>query len=184
LSWDRRAYPIDFYVTNGDTNLSTWIFQGNPKYFRVTAYLGSRNDILWETRQNRHLITEGDTVYLWRADAGDPGSGGVIARGIIAGFPILIDDVDALEFYSMKFKAHAHMNSWRVKIRIDSLHLAKPVLSRNAAMGDPLLMNMYILRVSVKTNYLLTPSEANRLDEIYRDAEREKTASGLTILRP
>jgi hypothetical protein len=67
--------------------MTTWIFQGNPNYFDITGYLRARTEIIWEARQKSGLMAMGDTVYMWRADGGKPGTGGVIARGTIVTLP-------------------------------------------------------------------------------------------------
>ncbi len=151
--------------------MTTWIFQGNPNYFDITGYLRARTDIIWEARGYKDMMEIGDTVYMWRADAGKPGTGGVIARGTIIISPQFIDDIDAEEFYPPKHKARAHIKAWRVKIHIDSMYLIYPVLTRGQAKKDPVLGGMYLMKVFVRTNYLLNPEEAKRLDEIYREAE-------------
>ena len=151
--------------------MTTWIFQGNPNFFDITGYLRARSNIVWEARQKRELMAAGDIVYMWRADGGKPGTGGVIARGTIITAPQLIDDIDAEEFYPPAHKAKAHIQTWRVKIHIDSLHLNEPALPRVKARNDSVLSEMLILKVSVMTNYLLNPGEANRVGEFYHQAQ-------------
>jgi hypothetical protein len=120
--------------------MTTWIFQGNSNYFRITEYLRARTDIIWEARENKDMMEVGDIVYMWRADAGKPGTGGgVIARGTMVTAPQFIDDIDAEEFYPPEHMAKAHINAWRVKIHIDSMRLIHPALKRGKAKEDPVL---------------------------------------------
>jgi hypothetical protein len=44
------------------------------------------------------------------------------------------------------------------------------VLTREQAKKDPVLLDMYLMKVFVATNYLLSESEAKRLHEIYAQA--------------
>jgi hypothetical protein len=154
--------------------MTTWIFQGNPNYFDITGYLRARTEIIWEARQKSGLMAMGDTVYMWRADGGKPGTGGVIARGTIVTLPEVIDDLAAVSFYPAPHKANAKKKAPRVKIHIDSMHLIHPVLTRGQAKKDPVLGGMHLMKVMVRTNYLLNAKEAKRLDDIYREAEHRE----------
>jgi hypothetical protein len=154
--------------------MRTWIFQGNPNYFDITGYLRARTEIIWEAKKKKASMELEDVVYMWRADAGKPGTGGVIARGTMTTLPEFRDDVDAREFYMDEFKTQADIKAWRVKIHIHSMHLIRPVLTRVQAANDSVLCNMLILKVSAGTNYQLELDEAKRLDEVYHEFEERE----------
>ena len=79
--------------------MTSWIFQGNPKKFRIDEYLRNRQLITWEIRQMhfKDKISTGDEVFIWRADGDKTGSGGIVAKGEILSRPTEIkDDVPEL----------------------------------------------------------------------------------------
>ena len=64
--------------------LNTWIFQGNPKIFKVDDYLLENESIWWSIRQ-AHFVDQiqiGDEVYIWRSDGANKDSGGIVARTV------------------------------------------------------------------------------------------------------
>jgi 5-methylcytosine-specific restriction protein A len=148
--------------------MSTWIFQGNPKYFNIDAYLNATDDILWEVMTTFvNTVAIGDRVFMWRSDAGKPGSGGVIARGTITAAPMMLTDEDAVEFYNPRNQADAHIDDWRVAIHIDSKRLVPPILTRIQASDHPRLSTLLILRFAEKGNFLLDVDQAAHLEQLY-----------------
>lgn len=76
-------------ITENKKNNNTWIFQGNPKPFRLDDFLRENENIWWSLNQvhYQNVISIGDIVYFWRADGGRRGTGGVIAKGRVTGLP-------------------------------------------------------------------------------------------------
>lgn len=58
---------------------STWIFQGNPKYYDVVGAVESLEKITWAVNQYQKQIKKGDKAYIWVSGS----DGGIIASGTI-----------------------------------------------------------------------------------------------------
>ena len=157
--------------------MKTWIFQGNPKFFNVDAYLREFRVVLWMVRQ-KHLaprMNVGDSVYLWRADAGDEGSGGVVAHGSIIDTPKELDDAEAAKYY---YTAQNDLKpTLRARILLDSVHIRPPKFSREQLKADAILSELPILQNAHATNFEVASNQAIRLNEIYFDGEQEPASS-------
>lgn len=156
--------------------MRTWIFQGNPKLFDVDSYLSQFRLILWMVRQ-KHFASQmnvGDSVYLWRSDAGDVGSGGIVAHGTMVDIPKMLDDEEAAKHHSEPIDAKPTL---RAKILLDSVQLRPPKLSRVQLKNDPTLSGLSILQIANSTNFEVDSSQAERLDQLYFEGEQEPATS-------
>lgn len=153
--------------------MASWIFQGNPKKFRINDYLSSRKLIIWGIRQEYYAkkMSIGDKVFIWRSDEKDTPSGGIIAKGTIVSLPSNYAD-DAVEFWIIEPKIQPKL---RVKIKLDEVKLneKKGILKRSQLSQDKELINMKILSYFSQTNYLLDEKHAKRLDELWAEQHRE-----------
>jgi predicted RNA-binding protein with PUA-like domain len=145
---------------------SVWIFQGNPKKFDIDAYIQDRRHIWWSLRQ-KHFekdIRVGDEVFLWRTDAGQPGTGGIIARGIISGSPMARTDEEAKQFW--------HSEDWSVPgvgipIELQEIKLFSGFLSRPTLLQNERLKDLLIFRMANQTNYKLEKHHAEELRRLW-----------------
>jgi len=157
--------------------LNTWIFQGNPKLFDFDLYLSHFQVILWTVKQ-KHLSPKmniGDSVYIWRSDAGEVGSGGIVAHGLMIDSPKILDDKEAASYYSEPGRASLvdSQSTLRAKILLDSVFLHPAKLTREQLKSDSILSTLSILQIANNTNYDVDLPQARRLDELYFDSEKE-----------
>ncbi len=92
-------------AASGNKEVNTWIFQGNSKHFRINDYLRDTTSIMWSLNQ-RHFQSEiriDDTVYIWRSDGGQRGTGGIIAKGKVTGKPVMNDDPSQQPSYRKRY---------------------------------------------------------------------------------
>ena len=133
----------------------SWIFQGNPKLFRIDEYLASRSEVVWSVNQNKLEIEPGDRVYLWRSGA----AAGIVAIGrVVSKVQSMPDDVPEL------WIGPARQDSGpadRVCVRV--LKRQEPALSRERVMK--VLPKLTFLRASQGTNFPISEGEADTLDE-------------------
>jgi len=116
----------------------------------------------------------GDSVYLWRSDAGDVGSGGIVAHGTMVDIPKMLDDEEAAKHHSEPIDAKPTL---RAKILLDSVQLRPPKLSRVQLKNDPTLSGLSILQIANSTNFEVDSSQAERLDQLYFEGEQEPATS-------
>jgi hypothetical protein len=121
------------------------IFQGNPKLFDVDSYL-RRTRIRWLVNQHRDAISPSDTAFIWRADGGRKGSGGLVVVGRVLTPPVeMEDDVPVLWAETPRLRI-----ATRVEIELDDVRLDPP-------------SGMLIFRLANRTNFLLKPAHTDRL---------------------
>lgn len=142
--------------------MKTWIFQGNPNRFKVDDYLKENQDIVWSIRQEHYVknVQVGDTVYIWRSEAGKQGYGGIVARATVTGLPESRKDVTS-EYWVTPSDANEVLP--RVSLHVKELALEGNHLSREFLKKNPTLSNLLILKVSNNTNYLLSNAQAEEL---------------------
>lgn len=142
--------------------MKTWIFQGNPNRFKVDDYLKEYQDIVWSIRQEHYIndVQVGDTVYIWRSEAGKQGYGGIIARATVTGLPESRKDVTS-EYWVTPSDANEVLP--RVPLHVKELALEGNHLSREFLKKNPTLSNLLILKMSNNTNYLLSNAQAEEL---------------------
>ncbi|WP_179087857.1 HNH endonuclease [Paenibacillus amylolyticus] len=144
-----------------EVNNNLWIFQGNPNKFNINGYLSDRKYILWSIRQTHLLkkIKVGDEVFLWRAEAGKTGSGGVIGRAIITGLPELRKD----DTNDMWFTDEGLQEFFRVPMEVQETRIMEGFIQRSLLVKHEILKDMRILKVANETNYLLNEQHAELL---------------------
>lgn len=142
--------------------MKTWIFQGNPNRFNVDEYLRENKDIVWSIRQEHYVkdILIGDTVYIWRSEAGRRGYGGIVARATVTGLPVSRKDVTS-DYWVTPSDANEVLP--RVPMHVEELALEGNHLSREHLKKHPTLSDLLILKMSNNTNYLLSKTQAEAL---------------------
>lgn len=145
--------------------MTSWIFQGNPKKFRIDEYLRNRQLITWEIRQThfKDEISIGDEVFIWRSDGNKPGSGGIVAKGEILSRPTEIKD-DAPKLWD---KPPENLIKLRVIIKLEDVRLGKGMLKRSGLKEDPTASNMRILKIPRETNYKLEPLHSRYIKQLW-----------------
>jgi hypothetical protein len=147
--------------------MATWLFRGNPKDFDLNAYLQVHRDIRWYVHQQL-LIPEmhlGDPVYIWRSDGGSPGTGGIVAHGILSGPAVVRPDSSFVTWLRKK----PDISIPTVLIRLDDVRLTprSGCLLRMEILQDAILRNLHVIGMPSVTNYKLTAVEDARLTQVW-----------------
>lgn len=109
-------------IPKQDTLRGSWIFQGNPKTFRVDDYLNSRVEFYWTVKQNKKLIKIGDIVYIWRAGE----KAGIVAVAQVTSHVEIVSD-DSTDYWIQKSETNS-AETERVKLRILERRVDNPLL--------------------------------------------------------
>jgi hypothetical protein len=145
-----------------------WIFQGNPKYFDIAAYLSRfPNLIYWRTPTNQQEIQLGDRAYIWRAGP----QAGVVAVGEIVELPIARSEVEFPEALSDELwnRDKPDPDEKVVGIKVDEIRLneEEAMLSRAMLVSDPVFQENAIVRAPQGTVFRLTSQQAERLSSYW-----------------
>lgn len=148
--------------------MNHWIFQGSPKHFPVSDYVAENEIISWEIRQ-KHLkdkVGVGDKVFIWRADGGERGTGGIIALTEIVS-----------EVYELEEKL-------RVDLRVEEHRTTEEsnMLMRHDLKEIPEVMNLRIIKAPQGTNFLLSEDEYDRILSLWKNPELIKERLELSEL--
>ena len=146
--------------------MKTWIFQGNPSTFDIDGYLAaSTGVILWRVARYADQMSIGDMVYIWRSQAGEAGTAGIVAEGTIVEHAFeQADDILAMPFWK---SASTQGDAMRIKIRINRIANKREMLKRDWMKDDSALRSMLILRQAAGTNFPLSNAEASRLGQLW-----------------
>ncbi|MFY3790349.1 HNH endonuclease [Ureibacillus sp. MALMAid1270] len=145
--------------------MNTWIFQGNPNKFKIIEYLTDYEEIWWSIRQKHFVkdIQNGDIVYIWKADGGKPGTGGILARCEVIGEPIkYLPDEN-------KYWIEPPQNPYYAA-RLKILEFdPENMLFRSELKSHKLLENLLIFRMANQTNYLLSVEYSKAIEELWHN---------------
>ncbi len=148
--------------------MTSWIFQGHPKKFRVDDYLYDHDLIKWTINQEhfKDKISFGDEVYIWRADGGKSNSGGIIAKGKILSHPIELMD-GAHEYW---IEEPDDLYGLRVEIELEDIRLNEEegMILRGDLVKDDNVKEMRINRLRIETIYKLEPKHSKHIDYLWK----------------
>lgn len=145
----------------------SWIFQCNPERFDIDRYLAESDALLgWFIRQKHFLdrIEDGDEVFIWRSDGGRRGSGGIIARARVVGWPEEISGQGLRRYYRNSEWKRSGIGVW---LHILEVRLGDGMIKRSSLLTHPVLKDLRILRVPVETNYLLSSEEGTEIRRLW-----------------
>lgn len=128
--------------------MGAWIFQGNPRRFPVDDYLRHHDGhILWTVKPPSRVMDAGDRAFVWRADGGRPGPGGVVAIGRVASAPAPGPD-DAPDLWGDPASAPLDPSEHRVRIDLEEVRLTRRegMLPRSELLRHPVLSRLGILK--------------------------------------
>lgn len=148
--------------------MAVWLFQGNPKHYTFDSYLRSHKQVTWHVNQTRYApeMQPGDRVFIWRSDGGVPGSGGVVAMGVLTTRAGEVQD----DGWGTWFDNKPGPAVPSVGVLLDDVRLTEQegFLSKRALLGDPVLRNLGVIRMPRATNYRISKDEADRLSGLWQ----------------
>jgi len=147
--------------------MTAWLFQGNPQHYTLNSYLRDHKQVTWHVKQSRFAteMQPGDQVFIWRSDGGTPGSGGVVAVGVLTSRAGEVQDDGLGTWFDMKPEPAVPS----VGVLLDEVRLTESegFLPKRLLRDDPVLRNLQVLRIPRPTNYRLSTEEAQRLSELW-----------------
>lgn len=145
--------------------MNTWIFQGNPNKFKIVEYLTDYAEIWWSIRQ-KHFINDiqtGDIVYIWRADGGKPGTGGILARCQVIEEPTMYLPDESKYWIEPPQNAY-----YAAKLKILEFDFENIALKSELKLNKA-LENLMIFKIANQTNYLLSAEQSQAIEEIWNN---------------
>jgi len=147
--------------------VATWLFRGNPRDFDVNAYLRAHRDIRWHVHQQLLIpqLHTGDPLYIWRSNGNSPGTGGIVAHGILSGPALVRPDNDFVTWLRRKPDPSVPT----VLVRLDDIRLTPRAgcLLRSELVLDPILRSLDIISKPSLTNVKLSAVQEERLEQMW-----------------
>jgi len=138
--------------------MSYWLFQGNPKYFRVLEAIRDFEQMYWTITRYAKEIAVGDGVLLWVA--GEHAGVYAIAE-VIEPAQHLTEELDI----GYWFERTQNRDVPQCKIRFTRKLLEKPLL-KETLKDDSVLQDLAVIRQPNATNYKVTPEQWQRVYEL------------------
>lgn len=145
--------------------MSYWLFQGNPKYFRVLQAIRDFEQMYWAMTRYAQDIVPGDGVLLWKA--GEKAGIYAIAE-VIEPAQHLTEELDLGYWFE---QSQNRQDTPQCKIRFTHKLLEKPLL-KEQLKADSVLQDLAVIRQPNGTNYKVTPKQWQRVYEflLYGDS--------------
>jgi len=146
--------------------------QLNPVRIDVDGYVRSTNPIQGKVIPHfRNSVKEGDRVYLWRADGGRRGTGGVVALSQVLEAPHWVEpspDSPVARFWR---KGQPNPR-WSATVQLDDIRLSEEagMLLRTDLEQHPTLATLSVLTFRAASTFSLTPQQDEELFELWEDA--------------
>jgi 5-methylcytosine-specific restriction endonuclease McrA len=132
LALFKLSEPSKYIVHPESGALSqTWIFQGNPRFFRIDDYLNSREEFYWTIKQFKKIIKIGDIVYIWRSGK----NAGIVAVAQVTSHVEIVSD-DSTDYWIQKSETNS-AETERVKLRILERRVDNPLLKDDVKVRLP-----------------------------------------------
>jgi predicted RNA-binding protein with PUA-like domain len=137
--------------------MAYWLFQGNPKYYRLDEAIADFSEMYWTMGRYGKEVAPGDGVLIWRAGA---------AAGIVAIAEILtpamaqVEELDGAYWIERKVQAKP-----KVRIRFTRKLRDRPIL-KTTCKEDPILKSLPVIRQPNGTNYKISPEQWQRVFEL------------------
>ena len=137
--------------------MAYWLFQGNPKYYRVIDAIRDFEQMLWLVTRYAKDLAPGDGVLVWKS--GD--KAGIYAIAEIVESPTIIDKPPDIGYWIDTSRVGSKP---KARIRFTSKLLERPLL-REQLKQDPVLKSLMVIRQPNCTNYKVVPQEWQRVHE-------------------
>jgi 5-methylcytosine-specific restriction protein B len=137
----------------------TWIFQANPAYYDLAGALRALKQQTWQVTAHRDEMRVGDTVYVWESGPN---------AGIVGSATIEIEPKE-MEVYPAEkqfVRDQSKFAGGRTLAVLGIQKVLKKRLLRSELQEDPILQSLQVIRQPQGTNFLVTPVQTKRIEEL------------------
>lgn len=139
--------------------MAHWLFQGNPKYYRIVDAIQDFEQMPWLVTRYAKDMAIGDGVLIWMSGA----KAGVYAIAEIVEAPRVWESRPDIGYWVETSKLTP--TSLHTKIRFTSKLVDKPLL-RSDLLNDPVLKDLTVIRVPNSTNFKVSAEQWQRVFEL------------------
>jgi predicted RNA-binding protein with PUA-like domain len=138
--------------------MAYWLFQGNPKYYRILDALRDFDEMPWLVTRYAKEMAVGDGVLVWMAGT----DAGIYAIAEISQVPQIFAEIPDQDYWIDP--KNTKLDKPRAKIRLLRKLIGQP-LRRHELKQDLILKDLLVIRAPNSTNFKITPQQ---WEKIYR----------------
>ncbi|MEB3309662.1 MAG: EVE domain-containing protein [Snowella sp.] len=136
-----------------------WLFQGNPKYYRIVDAIRSLDSMPWLVTRYADKMQVGDGVLIWIAGP----DAGIYAIAEIVETPKILDTIPDLEYWTTPVSAKK--DKPRAQLRFLRKLLGQP-LRKHELKQDRILKDLLVIKAPNSTNFKVTPEQWERIYQL------------------
>ncbi|CAD5984428.1 MULTISPECIES: EVE domain-containing protein [Planktothrix] len=138
--------------------MAYWLFQGNPKYYRVLDAIQDLEQIPWLVTRSAKEMSIGDKVMLWVSGQ----KAGIYAIAEIVELPKLLKEIPDKKYWIDQTRLGSKPQAM---LKFTQKWLQKPLL-RDELKKDPILKDLLVIRAPSATNFKVTLQEWERVKSL------------------
>jgi predicted RNA-binding protein with PUA-like domain len=136
--------------------MAYWLFQGNPKYYRILEAIGDREELPWLVTRYGKEIQVGDRVLVWMAGP----EAGIYAIAEVVKPPEIYSELPDSEYWLKPDQAK--LDKPRAQLKFLRKLLGQP-LRRHELKQDQILRELLVIRAPNSTNFRVTDEQWQRV---------------------
>lgn len=141
--------------------MAYWLFQGNPKYYRVLEAIKELEAIPWLVTRYANDIAPGDGVIIWLSGS----QGGIYATAEVIESAQLLTEIPDKKYWVDSTRA---LGKQQAIIRFTNKFLESPLL-KNQLQEDSVLKNLLVLRAPNSTNFKVSLEEWEQVQKLIQE---------------
>ena len=141
--------------------MAYWLFQGNPKYYRVLDGIRDFEQMSWLVTRYAKDIAPGDGVLVWVSGK----EAGIYAIAEVTEPAQVLGQLPDRKYWT---DASCGVGKHQAIIRFTRKLLEHPLLKTNL-LQDPVFKNLLVIRAPSATNFKVTPEEWQRVHDLLNE---------------
>lgn len=141
--------------------MAYWLFQGNPKYYRVLEAIKELEAIPWLVTRYANNIAPGDGVIIWLSGS----QGGIYATAEVIEPAQFLTEIPDKKYWVDSTRA---LGKQQAIIRFTNKFVESPLL-KNQLQEDSVLKNLLVLRAPNSTNFKVSLEEWEQVQKLIQE---------------
>lgn len=141
--------------------MAYWLFQGNPKYYRVLEAIKELEAIPWLVTRYANNIAPGDGVIIWLSGS----QGGIYATAEVVEQAQFLTEIPDKKYWVDSTRA---LGKQQAIIRFTNKFVESPLL-KNQLQEDSVLKNLLVLRAPNSTNFKVSLEEWEQVQKLIQE---------------
>ena len=141
--------------------MAYWLFQGNPKYYRVLEAIKELEAIPWLVTRYANNIAPGDGVIIWLSGS----QGGIYATAEVVEPAQFLTEIPDKKYWVDSTRA---LGKQQAIIKFTNKFLESPLL-KNQLQEDSVLKNLLVLRAPNSTNFKVSSEEWEQVQKLIQE---------------